>query len=473
MVFSSTSFIFFFLPIVLFFYYLVKNNNFKNYWLLLSSLIFFSWAQPRYLWIILFNIVINYSCAVVIDRLKKNQKLVLIFAVIANIGVLYYFKYFDFTILSVNKLLGTDFVLKGIILPIGISFFTFQGLSYVIDVYRKDISVQKNIAKVALYITMFPQLVAGPIVRYKDIEHELTTSRNISVDDFSYGIQRFIIGLGKKVLIANPMAEFVDSIWSGGVTGLSSTTAWVTSIAYTLQIYFDFSGYSDMAIGLGRMFGFKFNENFNLPYVSKSISEFWRRWHISLCSWLKDYVYIPLGGNRTGNVYIHLSIVFLLTGIWHGAAWHFILWGIWNGLFVVVERFVKSKQLNPLSKFNSFVSHFIKNIYALCIINFGWVLFRAPNIHEAKSFILSMLGVNGSEDYSLLSLYMDRGTLTMLVLGIIFSSSLPSTIGVYLKEKFSLSSCYLSKSILLLFIFFISIIQVISGSYNPFIYFQF
>jgi len=473
MVFSSTSFIFFFLPIVLFFYYLVKSNNFKNYWLLFSSLVFFSWAQPQYLWIILFNIVINYSCAIIVDSIKKYQKLVLLFAVVANIGVLYYFKYFDFTIHSLNKFLGTDFVLKGIILPIGISFFTFQGLSYVIDVYRKDISVQKNIAKLALYITMFPQLVAGPIVRYKDIEHELETYRFISIDDFSYGIQRFIVGLGKKVLIANPMAEFVDSIWAGGPTGLSTTTAWVTSIAYTLQIYFDFSGYSDMAIGLGRMFGFKFKENFNLPYISKSISEFWRRWHISLCSWLRDYIYIPLGGNRTGNVYIHLSIVFVLTGIWHGAAWHFILWGIWNGLFVVTERFVKSKQLNPLSKSNSLVSNFVKSIYALCVINFGWVLFRAPNIHEAKTFVLNMLGVNSSEDYSLLFFYMDSGTLTVLILGIILSSSIPSSIAAILKEKFSVTAYSASKYILLVIVFFISIIQVISGSYNPFIYFQF
>lgn len=324
MVFSSTLFLFCFLPITLLVYYLVQDK-YKNYWLLLVSLLFFGWSQPNYLWIIVLSIGINYIGALIVDYMSKFKKPLLILTIMANVLLLFYFKYFNFVLESINKIFDFNFEVLDIVLPIGISFFTFQGMSYVIDVYRKEVLVQKNILKLGLYIVLFPQLIAGPIVRYKDIAAEID-NRKTTLEDFSYGIERFVIGLGKKAIIANTMAVTADAIWNNGALNNSWITAWVGSISYTLQIYFDFSGYSDMAIGLGRMFGFHFNENFNLPYISQSISEFWRRWHISLSSWFKDYVYIPLGGNRK-NVYLNLSIVFLLTGIWHGAAWHYVLWG--------------------------------------------------------------------------------------------------------------------------------------------------
>ena len=305
------------------------------------SLVFFGWSQPNYLWIILLNIAINYIGAMLIDKMKSIRKIILLLTVVSNFGILFYFKYFDFAIESINQIFGTTFSLRDIVLPIGISFFTFQGMSYVIDVYRKDVPAQKNIFKLGLYIVLFPQLIAGPIVRYKDIAQEID-KRHVNVEEFCAGIEKFIIGLGKKAIIANTMALTADAIWNNGVLQNTWIMSWVGSIAYTLQIYFDFSGYSDMAIGLGRMFGFHFNENFNLPYISKNITEFWRRWHISLSSWFRDYVYIPLGGNRK-NVYLNLAIVFLLTGVWHGAAWNFIVWGIWNGVFILIERVIRMK----------------------------------------------------------------------------------------------------------------------------------
>ena len=316
MVFSSTLFVFFFLPITLLGYYLIKES-YRNYWLLFVSLVFFGWSQPNYLWIIVLNIVINYVCAMLISQMPQIRKYIVVTAVLVNIAILFYFKYFNFTIETINNLANCNISIKDIVLPIGISFFTFQGMSYVIDVYRGDVPVQKNIFKVGLYIVLFPQLIAGPIVRYRDIAYEIDHRKN-TLEDFCSGIERFIIGLGKKAIIANTMAATADAIWNADITKNTWIIAWLGSIAYTLQIYFDFSGYSDMAIGLGRMFGFHFNENFNLPYISKNITEFWRRWHISLSSWFRDYVYIPLGGNRK-HVYLNLAIVFLLTGIWHGA----------------------------------------------------------------------------------------------------------------------------------------------------------
>lgn len=297
MVFSSTIFLFYFLPVTLAVYFILRKDSIRNYWLLLVSLIFFAWSQPKYLWIIIFNIFINYFGAIAINRYGTHKKLFLFFTIFLNLIMLFYYKYFDFTIDSINKLFHQNFDLRNIVLPIGISFFTFQGMSYTIDVYRNDVRIQRNILKLGLYIMLFPQLIAGPIVRYTDIVNEID-HRKIGLDDFSSGIERFIIGLGKKAIIANTMAAMVDQVWnqSGGAENSFISVAWLVTIAYTLQIYFDFSGYSDMAIGLGRMFGFHFQENFKLPYTSKSITEFWRRWHISLSSWFRDYVYIPLGG---------------------------------------------------------------------------------------------------------------------------------------------------------------------------------
>ena len=343
-------------------------------------------------------------------------------------------------------------------------------MSYVIDVYRNEVNVQKNPFKVALYITLFPQLIAGPIVRYKDVAEEIEI-RTCSLDDFCEGIQRFVVGLAKKALIANTMAVMVDTVWSNGYDCNSWSVSWIATIAYTLQIYFDFSGYSDMAIGLGRMFGFHFCENFNLPYTSKSITEFWRRWHISLSSWFRDYVYIPLGGNKK-NVYLNLAIVFLLTGIWHGASWHYIAWGAWNGFFILLERALK-KHKNPDIKENK-VPVILKKIYTLLIVNFGWVLFRAPHTREAMIFIKSMFGVADYNKigYTLLW-YLDKWTLFMLIIGVLFSTSIPSRLLNMVTAKINKNVLIVSKYITLLFLFYFCIMRIISGTYNPFIYFQF
>ena len=474
MVFSSTLFLFVFLPITLLGYYLIRNE-YKNYWLLLVSLVFFAWSQPKYLWIIIVNILINYSCAMLIDRLQTLKKPVLIVAVAANLALLFYFKYFDFTIDSINKVLGCEFALRNIVLPVGISFFTFQGMSYVIDVYRGDVAAQKNIFKVGLYIVLFPQLIAGPIVRYKDIAFEVD-NRTTTIDDFSSGIERFIIGLGKKAIIANTMASTADAIWGNGALGNTWLIAWIGSIAYTLQIYFDFSGYSDMAIGLGRMFGFHFNENFNLPYISKDITEFWRRWHISLSSWFRDYVYIPLGGNRR-HVYLNLAIVFLLTGIWHGASWHYIAWGVWNGIFILIERVIKTRNKRKGSarpERTSWLATILLKIYTLLVVMIGWVLFRAPHTRDAARFVGIMFGIIRPKWVGYTAFwYLDRWTITIMMIGILFASSLPTKLATVIKAHVPDKAVLIGKYTLLLGLLYLSMLRIVSGTYNPFIYFQF
>ena len=406
-----------------------------------------------------------------VDRLTKLRKPLFVLGILLNISLLFYYKYFDFTLESINNITGSTYELKNIILPIGISFFTFQGLSYLIDVYRKDVPVQYDISKIALYIVLFPQLIAGPIVRYTDVVKEID-QRSVQADDFCIGIERFIIGLSKKTLLANTMAITADTIWSNIGTN-SVEIAWLGSIAYTLQIYFDFSGYSDMAIGLGRMFGFRFNENFNLPYISKSISEFWRRWHISLSSWFRDYIYIPLGGNRK-HVYLNLAIVFLLTGIWHGANWTFILWGILNGVFMLLERFVNSKKKNVAKKQKCGIHTLFAHIYTLLVVNFGWVLFRAPDIKSAKIYLSTMCGLS-TPDFSGYSIgwYLDKWTITILLFALLFASSFPGKIATLLKKYTNKRILLLFKYIGLIALLYLSMIRIVSGTYNPFIYFQF
>lgn len=474
MVFSSTLFLFMFFPVSLLGYFLIRNK-YKNYWLLLVSLIFFTWSQPNYLWIILLNIAINYTGALLIDKLPKARKAILTIAVMANLLLLFYFKYFDFALASINMFMGTQIELRNIILPIGISFFTFQGMSYVIDVYRKDVSVSKNIFHVALYIVLFPQLIAGPIVRYNDIATEISR-RTTTLQGFCKGIERFIIGLAKKAIIANTMAVVVDSIWNNGAGNNDWIIAWIGSIAYTLQIYFDFSGYSDMAIGLGRMFGFHFNENFNLPYISTNISEFWRRWHISLSSWFRDYVYIPLGGNKK-NVYLNLAVVFLLTGIWHGAAWNFIAWGVWNGIFILLERFIRNNiRGNSWGGVErNIIERIILKAYTLFVVNIGWVMFRTPDVMSAVKFLGSMFGLITPKyvPYTVFW-YLDHWTLFIMLIAIFAASSLPSRICTYGKSlHLNEAVVTIVRYVLLLLLFYLSMIRIVSGTYNPFIYFQF
>ncbi|SCX79785.1 alginate O-acetyltransferase complex protein AlgI [Lachnospiraceae bacterium XBB2008] len=473
MIFSSNSFLFIFLPITLLGYYAFRGRQ-RNYWLLFVSLIFFGWSQPGYLWIILLSILINYTFARLVDRTTGRGRVAFLVAgVVSNLALLFYFKYFNFFFGSIDTVLGTHFSGREIILPIGISFFTFQGLSYLIDVYRGDVPVQKNLLNIALYIVLFPQLIAGPIVRYSDISREID-SRIVDPELFAGGVQRFIIGLAKKAILANTMASLADGIWdrAGGVTQNTWLIAWVGSIAYTLQIYYDFSGYSDMAIGLGRMFGFHFAENFNLPYISKSISEFWRRWHISLSGWFRDYVYIPLGGNRK-RVYLNLTIVFLLTGAWHGAAWHFVLWGLWNLIFILVERVVRTHSGKKDSSHN-LVKNTVARIYTLFVVNLGWVLFRAPTLRACLDYIRTMFGISrpAEPDFTVFW-YLNRWTILIMIISVFFSSELPEKIKNCIKDRVSVSVYASVKYVTLILIFALSVIRIVSGTYNPFIYFQF
>lgn len=472
MVFSSTLFIFLFLPITLIGYFLfnkLNNKNIRNCWLLFVSLIFFSWSQLNYTLIILASILINYCGALLISKnsSNSNKKLFLSATVFLNLTLLFYFKYFNFSINTINDLFKTNISYKEIILPIGISFFTFQGLSYVIDVYKKDVPCQTNPLKVALYITLFPQLIAGPIVRYKTVAGEIE-SRHTSLSDFTYGIERFIIGLSKKAIIANALALIADTIWNTDLGNNYTSVAWLGSIAYSLQIFFDFSGYSDMAIGLGRMFGFHFDENFNAPYISKSISEFWRRWHISLSSWFRDYVYIPLGGNKS-HVYLNLAIVFLLTGVWHGAAWTFILWGIWHGIFILIERRLG---LNKSTTKNPFIL-ILKSIYTLLVVNFGWVLFRAPSINAAIIYVKNMFMVSDTKPIYTLVWYLNKWNIFILIVAILLAFNLPQMIYKKFSSKINENILFTVKYIALLILFGLSIFRIIGGTYNPFIYFQF
>ena len=473
MVFSSTIFLFLFLPITLLVNYAIKEKL-SNYWLLIVSVVFFSWTQWNYLWIILCSVCVNYVCAMVVDYLKRRNAdrfrgFIMFVAVAVNLGILFYFKYFNFVMESVNSVFHTGFDIEKIILPVGISFFTFQGMSYVIDVYRGDVPVQKNVFKLALYIVLFPQLIAGPIVRYTDIAAEIE-QRKVSFDDLVCGIERFIIGLAKKAIIANTMGELCDRIWDAGAGNGLASELWLGSIAYTLQIFFDFSGYSDMAIGIGRMLGFHFNENFSLPYISKSITEFWRRWHISLSTWFRDYVYIPLGGNRK-RVYLNLSVVFLLTGIWHGAAWNFVLWGVWNGVFIVVERLIGKrcgKKEFPKA------AQIMGKVYTLFIVNMGWVLFRAPGISAAIDYAKGMFGITHADKpgYAL-SWYMTRWNVFILILGVLFASSIPEKIRERVKAVLSANVYTVVKYASLLLLLMFSAVRIVAGTYNPFIYFQF
>ncbi|MCR5773021.1 MAG: MBOAT family protein [Butyrivibrio sp.] len=451
MVFSSNTFMFAFLPITLIGVYILRKNRFTNIWLLILSIIFFGWTQPQYLWIIFLSILINYFSALLINACSI-KKMILALSVFANLSLLFYFKYFNFCADQINVFLPNKINIGEIILPVGISFFTFQGMSYVIDVYRNTVSVQKNPLKVALYITLFPQLVAGPIVRYSDIATEID-NRKLSLDDLSEGITRFIIGIGKKAIIANGLAEVVDSIWNAGVSNNTVAIAWFGSIAYSLQIFYDFSGYSDMAIGIGRMLGFHFSENFNRPYISKSISEFWRRWHISLSSWLRDYLYIPLGGNRS-HVYRNLFIVFLLTGVWHGAAWNYIFWGVYNGLFILLERLLKNKK--------NISSH----IYTLLVVNIGWVFFRADTMKDALRYLGTMFGIGLSSTPGFsIGWYANNWSITLVILAIL---DITGVLG-----KLSNRLPVIVKYVALYGILFLSVIRIVSGTYNPFIYFQF
>lgn len=464
MVFSSFSFIFVFLPIVLAIYYLVKDK-YKNVCICIASLIFYAWGEPKNILLMLISVILNYFLAIWIGNTKgTKKKVLLIIDIILNIMIIGFFKYANFLIDNINYILHTNIGNVEVALPIGISFYTFQILSYVIDVYRGNVKVQKNIIKLCTYISLFPQLIAGPIVRYEDIEKQLD-DRKESFDKFIEGLKRFIYGLGKKVLLANNMALIADTIYETNPNN-GTIMLWLAAIGYTLQIYFDFSGYSDMAIGLGKMFGFEFMENFNYPYIAKSVTDFWRRWHISLSTWFKDYVYIALGGNRVSQLKLvrNILIVWGLTGLWHGANWNFIIWGFYYAILLIIEKLVLNKWLDKLPKV-------VKHIYSLLIIVIGWVIFRTEDLSQIFIIVKNMFIYNPSNivEYVLESWNIKVGLL-FIIPAIILSTPV---ISKKIKENLNKTSVYVLNNIIVCIIFGLSIIQLLIQTYNPFIYFNF
>lgn len=476
MVFSSPIFLFLFLPITLGVYFVLPRRA-RNIWLLGTSLVFYGWGEPKFVLVMLASIIINFLLALWIDRTRDQgrARLPLIAAVVANIGLLAIFKYTDFLTENLNVLLAGLHVprlaLPEIALPIGISFFTFQALSYVIDVYRREAPVQRNPLNIGLYIALYPQLIAGPIVRYHDVARQIG-ERSVDRAGFAYGVERFVVGLGKKVLIANSLAVPADLIFSIPGAQLTLPVAWLGLACYTLQIYFDFSGYSDMAIGLGRMLGFRFLENFNYPYISQSVTEFWRRWHISLSTWFRDYLYIPLGGSRVTplRVYVNLVIVFFLVGLWHGASWNFVLWGFFHGAFLVAERL-------GLAQWMAAWRAPFRHAYALLVVMVSWVFFRATSLPEALSFLYAMVGLSPASGVEHpIALYADAQTLLALTVGIVASTPVLTTVRRW-RDGLSLRGSEIGASVIeatgQALILMASVTLLAAGTYNPFIYFRF
>ena len=466
MLFSSTIFLFVFLPLVTGVYFLCPRR-WRNGWLLATSLVFYAWGEPRYVLAMLFSIVLNYAGARLLGVRTfgpGTRRGVLALVCALNLAMLVYFKYLDFLIANLNLAFGWHVGLTGVWMPIGISFFTFQSLSYVMDVYRREVEPSRSLAKTALFISFFPQLIAGPILKYHDICRQIDARRE-TLADVTAGLRRFIAGLGKKVLLANTLGAVADPIFA--LESLDAPLAWLGALAYALQLYFDFSGYSDMAIGLGRMFGFRIFENFNYPYVSKSIAEFWRRWHISLGSWFREYLYYPLGGNRkgTGRTALNLLIVFVATGIWHGANWTFLAWGLWHGLFIVLERIFGFAA--PGGRLKNALLH----LYAVAVFGFGWVLFRAESITRAGRYCAAMFGFgDGADVLFSASYYATRQVLLAMAVGLLASTP------VFRMAKERLPAAFWAQAAIDLFllgILFLSILSIASGTYNPFIYFRF
>ncbi|MHC4250990.1 MAG: MBOAT family O-acyltransferase [Planctomycetota bacterium] len=495
MVFSSPIFLFLFLPVVLGLYLISCRRELRNFSLLVASLFFYAWGETWYVSVMLASIAANYLFGLWIDRVRERPsvKLALVSAVVFNLGLLGVFKYANFVVDNLNALSSTICIprieLAPVHLPIGISFFTFQAMSYVIDVYRRDAEVQKNPVNVALYISLFPQLIAGPIVRYRDVARQLA-GRVMSLGDFACGVRRFVIGLGKKVLVANVVGATADRIFGGLGTSpdtipgipldqLTPGLAWLGALCYTVQIYFDFSGYSDMAIGLGRMFGFRFLENFDYPYVSRSVREFWKRWHISLSKWFRDFLYIPLGGSRCTPARTHRNLVavFLLCGLWHGASWTFAVWGLYHGAFLVAER---TRVGNWIERRWAPTRH----LYALLVVIVGWVLFRSETLSQAGAFLAAMVGLaraTGVEHH--VAMYVNREVVLALAAGSLLSIPIAPALS-RLRRNIVASCRGIMSPIIegaisfggvlgLVFLLLASASWLAAGTYNPFIYFRF
>lgn len=468
MVFSSLVFLYVFFPINIILYFISKNNTYRNIVLLSFSLFFYAWGEPFYISVLLLSGFVNYFFALLIDKYRGTYKckLSLFSAIFINLGLLGFFKYYNFFVDNLNLILNTNIGFTHIGLPIGISFYTFQIMSYVVDVYRQDVPAQKRFYKLLLYMSLYHQLIAGPIVRYRDIENEID-NRVITASSMSYGINRFIIGLCKKVLIANTAGETATVLLGSNLSEISVLGAWLGIILYTIQIYFDFSGYSDMAIGLGRVFGFTYKENFNYPYIAKNVKDFWRRWHISLSSFFRDYVYIPLGGNRHHFVR-NLLIVWMLTGFWHGASWNFILWGLYYGIFLLLERTILSNLINKLP---SFISH----IYLLLVVTVGWVFFYFLDISQGLKFISILFGFGGNKLYDIKFEVEFFNNIIFLIIAAISCTPMFKITGNKLVELLKLKNkpIYLLQAIFNGVMLIITTIMLLGQTYNPFLYFRF
>ena len=473
MVFSSLLFLFRFLPAVLLLYY-IAPRKIRNLVLLLFSLLFYAWGEPKYVFLMLFSITMDFFMGQMVAKSKarnnrKAAKRFLTISIVVNLSILAFFKYADFIIGTINSVAGLSLPMLSIPLPIGISFFTFQTMSYVIDVYKGATKVQKNWVNYGTYVSMFPQLIAGPIVQYKTIAEQME-HRKENASDFAEGIHRFLLGMGKKVLLANTIGLLCDAVMALEITQVPVLTAWLGAIAYTFQIYFDFSGYSDMAIGLGKMFGFHFLENFNYPYISRSITEFWRRWHISLSSWFKEYVYIPLGGNRRGVLLQarNILVVWMLTGIWHGASWNYVLWGVYYGILLMLEKFL----LKPVLKHLPGV---LQNVYTMVLVIFGWVLFKCEDLSYCFSYLKAMVGGFHAGWIGRESMYLLRNYGALLVILLFGCTMIPKKIGHRITGKFGETS-WIGLVLQIVWyggIFLISLAYLVDATYNPFLYFRF
>ena len=460
MLFTSISFLYYFLPITLILYFIVPKK-YKNVILLVSSLLFYFYGEPIYVFLMIAEILIAYFGALLID--KHKDKTILIILLMIHISLLFIFKYTDFILTNINNIFNANINLLKLALPIGISFYTFQIISYEVDVYKKKVSVQKNIINLATYVSLFPQLIAGPIVRYESINQELD-NRKTTFNDFSYGVRRFIIGLSKKVLLANVLGELCSTF--NTISDKTVVFYWLFAISYMLQIYLDFSAYSDMAIGLGRMFGFHFLENFNYPYISKSITEFWRRWHMSLSSWFKDYVYIPLGGSRCEKTKIirNIFVVWFLTGLWHGASWNFIIWGLLFGIVLVIEKLFLQKVLDK-------TPNIFKHIYVLFIVMISFVIFNGENIINN---IQGLFGINNISFINSVSIHYLKNYLIILIISILACTPLFKNIIEKLKNNKKINKVInILEPIYLVLLLFIVTVYLINNSYNPFLYFRF
>lgn len=470
MLFSSLVFLWFFLPAAVFLYYLAPGRNAKNIVLFAASLIFYGWGGPRYLLLVLLTALLCYAAGLCLDAAGERtalKKLSVGVFVLITLGILGYFKYYNFFAATAGRLAGKElFPLRDIVLPLGISFYTFQAISYVVDVYRGKSPAQKNLFHMALYLFLFPQILSGPIIKYHQVAGQLT-NRNETISMQFYGIKRFVYGLAKKVLLANTFGQSVDYIMGVPSGQMGTLTAWLAVILYTLQIYYDFSGYSDMAIGLGRIFGFYYEENFNYPYLSSSITEFWRRWHISLSTWFRDYLYIPLGGNRNGlgRTCVNLFIVFLATGLWHGASMTFIIWGIYHGIFILSERLWLKKVLdrNPVK--------FLNHLYAMVVVVFGWLLFRAPSMTYAIDLAKAM--IRPSKGLWNAGLFANNKILFLAVLGILLCGPVQALFPRFRNHIFDEENVSYGDIAVMIVLLFLSTMVVVSSTYTAFIYFQF